>query len=324
MRADPVSRPRIVLLADRPGWAFDFEARALARALSSEFDLHIAYAIDRPDLDSIPLDLIVVLFWGEEHHLKFVHDPRRVIKQVASHRWAHEDRYGRLTPRQFVDAHLWDAATVVCISKRLQAELAPYRDVLHAPQGIDAPDLGRGEPRQGPLVFGWAGNALDESKGLSSILQPAAGGEFDLRVAAGGLSWPEMVRFYASIDVLCVASSHEGEPRPLIEGMIAGTFPVAVDVGVVPELVTHRSNGLIVRRNIAAFRAAFQWCTLNARRVRAMGMENVERTKRLREVSRTALVWRGVLIGALALNGIRPAACGAGRSPEDGGNPRWT
>ena len=65
-----------------------------------------------------------------------------------------------------------------------------------------------------------------------------------------------MARFYNSIDVICVASTAEGDPLPLVEGMACGCFPVCVDVGIVPELVQSGVNGLIVDRTPAAFRAA--------------------------------------------------------------------
>jgi glycosyltransferase involved in cell wall biosynthesis len=58
--------------------------------------------------------------------------------------------------------------------------------------------------------------------------------------------------------------------------MACGCFPVAVDVGIVPELVKHRENGLIVERNASAFRQAFKWCRMNLAEVRRTGETNAE------------------------------------------------
>jgi glycosyltransferase involved in cell wall biosynthesis len=300
MLMQPQRRPRVVILADRHGWALEHEARDLAGSLGGEFETRIAFVPDEPDLAAIPFDLLVVLFWADTYHQRFVHDPRKIVKQVASHRWAFEP-FGPLSPKQFVDRHLWDAATVVCVSERLHRELSPHREVLHVPQGVDTDSLRRREPRQGPIVFGWVGRARAPQKGLADILRPAASRDFELRVAGGELSWEEMIRFYHAIDVLCVASVHEGEPRPLIEGMAAGCFPVAVDVGVVPELVRHGVNGLIVRRSVAAFRAAFQWCVLNPEVVRPAGLENARVMAAVRDRRCTASAWGRALRRALTL-----------------------
>jgi glycosyltransferase involved in cell wall biosynthesis len=121
------------------------------------------------------------------------------------------------------------------------------------------------------LVFGWAGNAGDSCKGLHDILLPACGSDFTLRVADGSIAPQDMRSFYHSIDVLIVSSSAEGNPLPLLEAMACGCFVISTDVGIVPEVVRHRENGLIIDRRIACFRAALEWCELNASFVRNAG-----------------------------------------------------
>jgi len=51
--------------------------------------------------------------------------------------------FGKLSPKQFVDRHLWDAATLVCVSERLRKTLSPHRKILHVPQGLDTAPLRR-------------------------------------------------------------------------------------------------------------------------------------------------------------------------------------
>ena len=294
-------KPRVLFLADKRGWAFDFEAQGIKQQLEHKFDIEIAYVREEPDLSHRTFDVIVVMFWGETYHHRFVYDPIRVIKQVASHRWANEEFYGRLTPAQFISTHLRDAATVTTISERLREAIAPYRRVFLTPQGVDTARFSRHSPRTGPLVIGWAGNAADACKGLAEIIQPATGKDFQFVMADGQLSCDEMVQFYHSIDVLCIASTAEGGPLPLIEAMAAGCFPVVVDVGIVPELVAHRRNGLIVRRSIPAFRAAFQWCILNTEWIRAAAWENAAQVARLRDIRVTICNWETALDHAISL-----------------------
>jgi glycosyltransferase involved in cell wall biosynthesis/predicted O-methyltransferase YrrM len=272
----PVLRPRIILLVDRPGWAYDTVAQALIKFLGNEFDFLIHYVIDQPDLGSIDFDLIYVFFWGETYHQKYAFKPNIIIKEVSSHRWANEANYGYLTPLEMINRFLFDAETITCTSQRIEKLIAPYRNIKITPNGVDTSDFYDLKNRKGPLCIGWAGNATDPCKGVHDILMPAAGNDFILKIAPGNITRHEMLSFYNSIDVLCVASTTEGQPLPLLEAMSCGCFPVCVDVGIVPEVVTHGKSGLVVDRSISAFREAFKWCASNIEFIRKAGSHNSE------------------------------------------------
>ena len=301
LRSTAPRKPRILLLVDRPGWAYDAAARAIAKQLSDAFEFRIEYVREKPDLSRWPFDLVHVFFWGESHHRDFATDPRRVVKEISSHRWANMDLYGRLTPEEMARIHLADAATLTVTSKRLEAIFAPIRQVSWCPNGFDPASFARRRERTGPLRIGWAGNQDDPCKGLRDILEPAADDRYEIAIAGGDVDPARMGEFYNSIDVLCIASSAEGEPLPLIEGMACGVFPVAVDVGIVPELVRDRENGLIVERSAAAFRAAFEWCESHLDEVRAAGRANADRLLATRTWDAVAGRWREVFERALQL-----------------------
>lgn len=292
-------KPRILLLVDYYEWAFHNTARAIVRHLSDEFDFRIDYVSYKPDLSSWPFDLVHVFFWGETYHQNFVDDPRRVIKLVSSHKWEYDNRWGPLTPQQMVKKYLSDAATITTTSKRLQSMISPCREILWTPNGFDQETFFP-VPRSGDIKIGWAGNPKTLGKGFYEILLPAAANDFELHIAGGDLDHGDMRDFYNSLDVLCVSSFAEGEPLPLIEGMACGCFPVCVDVGIVPELVTHPENGLIINRNIEAFRAAFQWCKLNLEHVREVELQNAALMQRERTWDKASIYWREMFRNALS------------------------
>lgn len=290
---DPLKRkPRILMLADKPGWAFDINARGIAAALQDLFEFRIEYVVQKPDLSAWDYDLLVVMFWGEDYHLRFKPDPRRVIKQVSSHRWALEDHYGKLTVEATVARYLGDCTSLIVPSERLLRLFGPYRPTFLTPKGIDPTQLDSTSRPNGNLRVGWVGNKKDPCKGLGDILVPAVGRDFDFVIAGGELNQSQMVDFYRSIDVLCIASTAEGDPRPLIEGMASGCFPVTVDVGIVPELVEHRKNGLIVERKVESFQAALQWCYFNLEWIRETGNERAQRVREQRAWTSVAVSWR--------------------------------
>ncbi|GEN36719.1 glycosyltransferase family 4 protein [Aneurinibacillus danicus] len=263
-------KPIILLLVDRPGWAFDIVAHSIVKHLSYKYDFIVRYVIYRPDLSKDRFDILYVFFWGETYHRQFIDNPKRVIKEVSSHRWENEG----LTPKVMVEKYLVDADTVVVTSKRLQKLLASYCEVYHCPTGFEPASFYYKKERTGHMQVGWAGNQSDPCKGLHDIIIPACQGRFSFRMAGGSLSQKEMVDFYNSIDVLCVASTAEGEPLPLIEGMACGVFPVCTNVGIVPELIKHGANGLIIERSVEAFIRALMWCNSNLQGIRQIGKMN--------------------------------------------------
>lgn len=298
-------KPRICILADCPGWAYDNSARQIKRQLEPEFDITIRYGSDHPSLSLADYDLIHICFWEESRYQQIGLHRERIIKEVSSHRWQYSSTYGPCTPDEFARRYLMNCDTVICTSRRLTAileKVVPH--TFHTPNGIDVTRFAPGERRTGPgLVYGWAGNAKDEIKGFSDIVQPACGGRFELRAATGDLSHSEMANFYREVDVFIVASRHEGEPLTLIEAMASGCFPVCVDVGIVPELIEHGRNGYIVpERSVKAFQDAFEWCERHYDEVRAAGLGNAELIARERNWSVCAeyftRVYRDTLVRA--------------------------
>ncbi|MGB3399453.1 MAG: methyltransferase domain-containing protein [Candidatus Deferrimicrobiaceae bacterium] len=269
------AKPRLLLLCDRRGWAFDTTARSLASCLAAEFSIDIRYVAEEPVLDLEAFDLVYIFFWGERYHRKFLSDPDRIVKVVSSHRWEAEERFGRHAPEEAVERYMHDAGTLVTTSLRLYRSFQRcHPRVFHCPNGVDSALFRMERDRSGSMRVGWAGNIEDRQKGVEEILLPACDGRFDLSLARGDIPVERMGEFYNSLDVFCVASVAEGEPLTLLEAMACGCFPVCTDVGVVPELVESGKNGLIVERTPEAFREALAWCREHLGQVREAGRRN--------------------------------------------------
>lgn len=268
-------------VVQRLGWTYEINARGLAAVLP--YDVRI---VERdPKLETG--DVVIDFWWnGTLRH-------PRLIRQVSSHRWS-QPQYRSLTPEQLARDHLADARVVIVPSVRLEHLLAPLHPrVIRTPKGVD-PELfhDRGD-RGGDITIGWAGNVRAQDKGLRMLRAAWP----RLRIAAN-LPYAQMPDFYAGLDVIAIGSMAEGDPRPLIEGMACGCFPVATDVGIVPELVRHGENGLIVERSVAAFRDAFAWCRENADYVRAAGRRNAEQMRATRTWAHVAPAWAAAIEAA--------------------------
>ena len=267
-----MTKPTIIFLADFPNWAFDFVAKSISYRLRHKYTFKIKYSSRRPRLEPDSTDLLYVFFWGETWHKQFGFSPRQVIKEVASFRWKFDDQFGKISASELVGTHLAECGLVTTPAALLFDELHPHvADLYLCPNGVEHSLYStlRNRSLHGPLKIGWVGNPSDKTKGLHDILIPAAAG-YDFKYTDGRLTRRALVTFYEGIDVLAIASEAESQPlTTLLEGLASGCFPVATNVGIVPEIISGSETGLVVTRTVHNFRRAFEWCDRNIGKIRA-------------------------------------------------------
>lgn len=264
------------------------------RHLSERFEFVAAYGERDVECEAARADLVLDFWWRTRLNTRFP----RVITQVSSHRWR-QHKYGKLYPATLVRKFLAASALVVVPSLRLLSilrdgaeGLGRQFDLALTPKGFHSETFGDFDRRQsGDLAIGWAGAGRQPDKRLSVILEACSEVGIAPRLADQCLTQDEMPDFYNAVDVITCASDAEGDPRPLIEGMACGCFPVVVDVGIVPELVRHGDNGLIVERSTEAFVEAFRWCRANLDYVRAAGKRNAREMLASRTWAQTSAKW---------------------------------
>lgn len=306
------ARPRITFVVDRPRRAQARTARAISRYLAEDFECRVVFESDEPDLRAWPSDLIHIGSWDSTWHRQFGFEPHQLVRSVTNHRWEEAG----LSAEAFAASWLAEAGTVTVCSDRLREALRPHCRVAMTPHGFDPFVFPVHGDSRGPLRFGWVGDVDDPTKGLEQILYPAFESRDALRVAGGARHLAEMGEFYRSIDVITVASEHDGSPLTLIEALASGCFPICTDVGVVRELITHGENGLVVDRDPAAFRRAIAWCHDHVESVRRIGRRNAELMRRRRTWEHVADKWRETLWSALDSSAVRQCQPTEPRTPK--------
>jgi hypothetical protein len=194
------------------------------------------------------------------------------VKSVYSHYWELNGQ----SPQEFYDTYLYEADIVTVPNLKLLRSLSSVTDrIAFCPEGVDPTIFYPAHiHRSSPIVVGWAGCAERPVKRID-WLKSACDGLCILRMAEGDLTEAEMVQFYQDIDVIACSSKAEGAPRPLLEGMASGNFPVSFDVGIAQEVITSGVNGLIVKdESIEGLRSALQWCVDHPATVRMQAEQN--------------------------------------------------
>lgn len=251
------AKPSVLLLIDKWNWAFHTIAMAVEKHLSDEFRFTILSAEDDLHINESDFDIIHVLFESEYRHRTFLTGKAKIVKSVYSHYWELEG----MNAEQFYNRHLSEAHAVTVPSLRLLRQLQniPAPVYLFA-EGVDTDVFRpvRGVKRE--ETVGWAGDPERPVKRLN-WLREAAQDVYPLRIAAGQTPIAEMASFYSRCAIVACSSQAEGCPRPILEGMACGAFPVSFDVGVVPEVIRHKVNGYIVEQHsVSALREALRWC----------------------------------------------------------------
>lgn len=254
-------RPRLLLFAEKPGWALHTIARHIERFVRPWMDTTIVTLADALPHDADAYDIVHVLFY-EDRRYRACYSPRtRLLMSVYSHRWQQRG----LSSAELLQSYLCDAVRIAVPSTLLLHTLQDLPMPVHlTPEGVDTTRFRpAAEGRKGPPVAGWAGNPNDPMKQFG-LVRSACEGVVELRVADGALTEEEMIRFYQNIDFIVCGSIAEGCPRPLLEGMACGNYPISFPVGIAPEILCHPAAGSMVEeRTESALRESIR-CAASA------------------------------------------------------------
>ncbi len=263
-------KPRILVIADVPGWALERTADNVMQRLSGRYEFRKAFnATALEALARRDHDLVYICYEQQFQDAGITAEvPGPAVIGVRCHsKW--DDGVGNPPSPAFLD-YLRGFAALHVPSKILHGVFSPLHPaVFHTPHGVDETVFVPGRQKRyspaGKLVLGWAGSRDNHpgKRGLEELLIPAAGGlpGVELRFAAREDRWrgqQEMVAFYQGIDACICTSRVEGGPHSLLEASACGLPIISTPVGIAPELIDHGANGLIIDRTIESIRTAIE------------------------------------------------------------------
>lgn len=256
--------PRVLAIADRPGWAIDNKTRSLKRALAGRFEIieRFQNEVSEEDLDAA--DLILIYYWLELRkmpipELALARRTGKLLMGICSH----GELEGEFQDRGLTLLRKLPRAVFVN-SRALERAFGPLlgRPVYYTPNGVEttffrpSPELR--ERRPGQLRVGWAGSLTNHGpahRGFHEIIEPsvAAVAGSSLVTAIREERWrnrDEMLDFYRGLDVYVCASLSEGTPNPCLEAAACGVPLITTPVGDMPELIRDGVNGFLVERRV--------------------------------------------------------------------------
>jgi len=276
--SQPVS-PKILLVADVPGWAFDVNNRDMARFVPG-FDFSHFYITNGSHLP---------MTWDYDAVFLPMHSwipgwPYCRLVGALRSQWFDGQR--RVPPTAADRAKVQRCAAFQVCTRQNEEELFDL-GVTYLTNPVDHRRFPVTPTRE--IVACWTGNALHMSgggewdiKGFYSVVIPACTMARVRLIAAEYNTYrlpPErMPAFFAGASVVLCASLYEGASNSVMEAMAAGLAVIATDVGNHREIVESEldhfgdSGILLVQRSPDAFAAALQMLT--PARAREMGEIN--------------------------------------------------
>lgn len=283
------ARPRVLVFADRPGWAFDRIARHLRQNLMRDFSVDVTYtqlypmvqsAMSIGDWDIIhflwrrPLFTWLRAFGYDSFLEKF---SQGSVPRVCYSVYDHQSDEAFEVEIKTLNAV---GTRVGFVNRVLLSNYAWVDQFLrnYTPDGVDTrlfrprptwKDQSRGITP--PHRLTWIGNSawggFNDHKGLHSVLLPAVSQLRKLGLVvdfvpldsqAGVLPISAVARHLRRFELLAVASEHEGTPNPLLEALASGVPAVSTRVGMTSELKDSGAPILFAERSVGGFVAAIR------------------------------------------------------------------
>ncbi|GBF78195.1 hypothetical protein PA598K_06806 [Paenibacillus sp. 598K] len=258
---------KVLLVPTTPGWAFDNRARDLMTARMRSVRCEIKYMADVRSADQDHYDLIYPMTLDGA---RLLHERQGIALEkmaagVTSLRSLEQHLLGE---RRFSPAflrYIRQLKGINCMSNEILRLFAGQSRIIKTRVGIDT-ELFRPRERRGVVGgfrVGWVGRidkpVYRQHKGYDQVLKAlnGLGVELDIRTYKEHyVPRKEMVSFYQGLDCYICSSRSEGLPNPVLEAAACGVPIISTNVGIVPELIRHRHNGLIVSGSADSIREA--------------------------------------------------------------------
>ncbi|QHT62173.1 glycosyltransferase family 4 protein [Paenibacillus lycopersici] len=276
---------KILMVADHPGWAFDHIANDLS-ALDIEGILFETNYYDKvTPADQARFDLIYPMSVSIAERLYKAGIPlERMATGITSLVPYEPYLANKSLPRGFMQ-FIRRLRGVNTYSDEIVRLFNPYFPLYKTRVGIDT---ARFKPASGSrdslFRVGWVGRidlpARRELKGYDMVRSALSGLRVDLDIRTFKEHYvprEQMIEYYQGLDCLICSSRTESIPFPVLEAASCGVPIISTEVGIVPELIRNKHNGIIIPRTANAIRKEVMKLMMEPGECRKMG-ENARNT----------------------------------------------
>jgi len=282
-------RPKILMVADRPDWAYDHIAQFVISELGEKYDFYMDYLLynrkerrhgirarirgKRNQLKHFrrrrilqpgeKYDLICFLAYSFLWRGNFDISGEAIIQGIFTDGFPPQCysliSNSEINIREFADKYLGMATFVLAGSKAIYDRYRPFvKNLYYATGAIDTDLFAPIDPVEkdgASFVVGWTGKPSRPFKGFYDFVVPAVRQAASLRP---GISLKTrfrgplrtLPRFYDDVDLLVIASIADAGPFSFLEAGACGVPAISTRIGFPAEVIRHGENGMFVDRSV--------------------------------------------------------------------------
>ncbi|ANS76817.1 hypothetical protein AWM70_21355 [Paenibacillus yonginensis] len=253
---------KILLVADYPGWAFDHIAKDLSALRLNGIQFEIDYYSNVTAAHTAKYDLIYPMAVSIAQRLHQAGIPLEKMATGISSLVPYESYLasGRF-PGELL-RFIRSMRGVNTYSEEIIRLFKPYLPVRRTRVGIDTALFKPAASRKNnSFRVGWVGRidlpSRRELKGYDLVRSALQGLKVELDIRTYKEQYvprEQMIGYYQRLDCLICSSRTESIPFPVLEAASCGVPIISTQVGIVPELIRNKVNGIIIPRTANAIR----------------------------------------------------------------------
>lgn len=275
-------KPSILIIADRPNWAYYQIQQFIKQNVSDQFDVYCDFLIfntlkkSKNPLKGIKsiiaknrfqdirkdqtYDIVVYLAFYFPEHINIKWKAKKIIKGIYTDGFPPSNSNFTGNLEEFKKRFLNDSNAIVCGSEIIKKFYLRIMDkVFYANSIISGENFKRIVPKEintsSSFIVGWTGNPDREFKGFYTHIIPAVElvqkryPEIQLKTRFSG-PMETLPRFYDDLDVVIIASDADAGPSLFGEASLMEIPCISTNIGWPREVIRNKENGFIVAKEI--------------------------------------------------------------------------
>lgn len=251
-------KPNILFIVDIRNWAYDYRAKTWQKMLEDSYSIDILYLEDYSEtknifiFDHAKYDGIVIFYHRALKSSALSGTPLpldKVAVCINNCKWKVDGS------TYTYNTYFKDIKVLACCNDVILKEFSRFHNnTCKVSQLVDnkifyntRKNLVSDRIKRN-FIVGWSGNKTNIYKNVDFITRACEEARVQLSVS-DNLNQEILNKWYNALDCVVCASIDEGGPNMLLESGACAIPIITTPIGLVPEIIQHEKNGLIVKPN---------------------------------------------------------------------------
>ena len=273
-----MNKPKILLVIDKPNWAYDQMANFIIKELSYKYDFYKDYQIMKPKnwkeqiyyikflFDkyrfrkiSPNYNIVIYLWWYSPQLIKNIKAKKKLVGIFTEcFPPGNNKEVQGMLPQNFINKYIKPAHGLISGNKNIEDFYGKYDvPVYYATGSTDATffKYNKKKREDNELRVCWSGNPHRNFKGFFDFVEPAVKLAQEQRpniklITRFSGPLETLPEFYSDVDIMVNATIGDAGPGFIIDAGGRGIPTISTNVGFASEIIIEKENVMLVERDI--------------------------------------------------------------------------